>query len=91
MGAGKGGRGAVEAIKVEGATMAKVVIKTQSGQYVGGGPDTELVDRVTRAHLYEDTVSVDEQIAVVNTTYGWNWQKADAETEYDKWINNQGE
>jgi hypothetical protein len=91
MGAGKGDRGAVEAIKVEGATMAKVVIKTQSGQYVGGGRETELVDRITRAYLYEDGPEVDDQITVVNTTYGWNWKKADAETEYDKWINNQGE
>ncbi len=67
--------------------MAKIVIKTPSGQYVGGGPDTELVDRVTRAYLYEDGPAVDAQIAIVNTTYGWDWQKADAEQEYDKWIN----
>jgi hypothetical protein len=70
--------------------MAKVVIKTQSGQYVGGGRETELVDRITRAYLYEDNESVDVQIAIVNTTYGWNWQKVDAEKEYDKWINQQG-
>jgi hypothetical protein len=66
--------------------MAKVVIKTQSGQYVGGGRETELVDRITRAYLYTDGPDVDEQIAVVNTTYGWNWQKADAETEYDRML-----
>ena len=71
--------------------MAKVVIKTQDGMFVGGGPDTELVDRVTRAYLYQDGPDVDEQIAIVNHTYGWSWQKADAEKEYDKWINNQGE
>lgn len=71
--------------------MSKVVIKTQDGMFVGGGRETELVDRITRAYLYEDTESVDAQIAVVNTTYGWNWQKADAEQEYDLWINNQGE
>jgi len=70
--------------------MAKVVIKTPSGQFVGGGRETELVDRVTRAYLYEDSESVDEQIAIVNTTYGWNWCKVDAEHEYDIWINNQG-
>jgi hypothetical protein len=69
--------------------MAKVVIKTQSGQYVGGDRETQLVDRVTRAYLYQDGPDVDEQIAIVNTTYGWNWQKADAETEYDKWIDQQ--
>ena len=71
--------------------MAKVVIKTQSGQFVGGDRSTQLVDRVTRAYLYEDTESVDTQIAIVNTTYGWSWQKADAELEYDKWINKQGQ
>ncbi len=62
--------------------MSKVVIKTPDGMFVGGGPGTELVDRVTRAYLYEDSDSVDEQIAIVNTTYGWNWEKADAEREY---------
>ena len=71
--------------------MAKVVIKTADGKYVGGGPDTELVDRVTRAYLYEDGPDVDAQLAIVNTTYNWGWKKADAETEYDMWINNQGE
>ena len=67
--------------------MAKIVIKTPSGQYVGGGPCTELVDRITRAYLYQDGPEVDAQIAIVNTTYGWDWKKADAEKEYDKWIN----
>ena len=67
--------------------MDKVVIKTPTGQFVGGGPNTELVDRVTRAYLYQDGPGVDEQIAIVNTTYGWDWKKADAEKEYDKWIN----
>jgi hypothetical protein len=70
--------------------MSKVVIKTPTGMFVGGGQETELVDRITRAYLYEDSPHVDEQIAIVNTTYGWDWQKADAEYEYDKWINNQG-
>ena len=71
--------------------MAKVVIKTSSGQYVGGGRQTELVNHLSRAYLYEDGPEVDTQLMVVNTTYGWNWQKADAEKEYDKWINQQGE
>ena len=71
--------------------MAKVVIKTPTGQYVGGDRETQLVDRVTRAYLYQDGPDVDEQIAIVNTQYGWNWTKADAETEYDLWINQQGD
>ena len=71
--------------------MSKVVIKTQDGQFVGGGRDTELVDRITRAHLYEDGPEVDSQLAIVNTTYGWDWQKVEAEQEYDLWINSQGE
>ncbi|MDF7826965.1 hypothetical protein P4B35_23275 [Pontiellaceae bacterium B12227] len=72
--------------------MSKVVIKTPDGKFVGGGRETELVDRITRAYLYEDSDSVDAQIAIVNTTYGWNWEKADAEVEYDLWIqDNQGE
>ena len=71
--------------------MSKVVIKTQDGMFVGGGRETELVDRITRAYLYEDGPEVDAQIGIVNTTYGWDWQKADAEREYDIWINNQGE
>jgi hypothetical protein len=66
--------------------MAKVVIKTQTGQYVGGGRETELVDRITRAYLYEDSENVDAQIAIVNTTYGWNWRKVDAEQEYDRFL-----
>ena len=70
--------------------MAKVVIKTQDGMFVGGGRSTQLVDRVTRAYLYEDGPEIDDQVAIVNTTYGWDWQKADAEQEYDKWINQQG-
>ena len=48
--------------------MAKVVIKTPDGKYVGGGRDARLVERVTRAYLYEDGESVDAQIAIVNTT-----------------------
>lgn len=71
--------------------MSKVVIKTPDGKYVGGGPDTELVDRITRAYWYEDGKEIDAQLAIVNTTYGWNWTKADAEKEYDKWIQQQGE
>ena len=71
--------------------MAKVVIKTPSGMFVGGGRETELVDRITRAYLYTDGPDVDEQIASINSTYGWSWQKSDAEHEYDIWINNQGE
>ena len=70
--------------------MAKVVIRTPAGKYVGGDPDTGLVDRITRAYLYRDGPEVDEQIAAVNATYGWNWQKADAEREYDKWISEGG-
>jgi len=61
--------------------MAKVVIKTPDGKYVGGGCETELVDRVTRAYLYEDGPDVDAQLSIVNLTYGWNWAKADAEQE----------
>ena len=71
--------------------MSKVVIKTPDGKYVGGGSDTELVDRITRAYLYEDGPDVDAQLSSVNTTYGWNWAKADAQQEYEKWIDKQGE
>lgn len=71
--------------------MAKVVIKTPDGMFVGGGRETELVDRVTRAYLYDDGSDVDAQLSIVNTTYGWDWQKADAEREYDIWIQQQGE
>ena len=70
--------------------MAKVVIKTPDGKYVGGDRETQLVDRITRAYLYEDGPDTDEQIAAVNTVYGWDWQKVDAEQEYDKWINTTG-
>ena len=44
-----------------------------------------------RLYLYEDGPDVDTQLAAVNTTYNWGWEKADAEHEYDIWINNQGE
>jgi hypothetical protein len=71
--------------------MAKVVIKTPAGEYVGGGQEAELVDRITRAYLYEDGPDVDAQLAIVNTTYNWDWQKVDAEQEYDKWIHQQGD
>ena len=71
--------------------MAKVVIMTPDGMFVGGGRETELVDRITRAYVYEDGPDVDAQLAVVNTTYGWNWKKADAQEEYDKWIQQQGD
>ncbi|VGO18793.1 hypothetical protein [Pontiella sulfatireligans] len=64
--------------------MAKVVIKTADGKYVGGGRTAELVDRITRAYVYEDGPEVDAQISVVNTTYGWGWRKVDAEQEYDR-------
>jgi hypothetical protein len=67
--------------------MAKVVIKTPDGKYVGGGSrETELVDRITRAYLYEDGPEVDAQISVVNATYGWQWKKVDAEHEYDRQL-----
>ena len=71
--------------------MAKVITKTPEGKYVGGGREAQLVTRLSRAYLYEDGLDVDTQIAIVNSTYGWNWAKADAEREYDKWINNRGE
>jgi len=71
--------------------MARIVIKTPDGMYVGGGRETELVDRITRAYLYEDCPGTDEQIATVNRMYRCGWYKADAEKEYDQWINNQGE
>lgn len=67
--------------------MAKVIIKTPSGQYVGGGRTAELTDRITRAYVYEDGPEVDNQITIVNTIYGWNWQKVDAEVEFDRLIN----
>lgn len=71
--------------------MAKVVIKTPDGMFVGGGQETQLVDRITRAYLYEDGPDVDAQLAIVNTTYNWDWKKVDAEQEYDQWINQQGD
>ena len=66
--------------------MAKVVIKTPDGKYVGGGREAQLVDRLSRAYLYDDSESVDTQLAIVNTMYGWNWQKVDLEKEYDKQL-----
>jgi hypothetical protein len=66
--------------------MAKVVIKTPEGRYVGGGRETQLVSRITRAFMYEDGPDVDAQLAIVNTTYGWAWKKVDAETEYDRML-----
>ena len=68
----------------------KIIIKTPSGQYVGGDRETELVDRITRAYVYEDTPDTDVQIAQVNQTYGCGWYKVDAEQEYDNWIDKQG-
>ena len=70
--------------------MAKIVIKTPDGKYVGGGRETELVDRITRAYLYEDGSETDHQIAQVNRMYRCGWYKADAEKEYDQWIKKQG-
>jgi hypothetical protein len=66
--------------------MSRVVIKTPDGKYVGGGWKAELVDRLSQAYVYEDGESVDTQIAVVNTTYGWGWQKEDAQLEYDRQL-----
>jgi hypothetical protein len=66
--------------------MAKVLIKTPSGQFVGGGRETELVDRITRAYVYEDGAEIDAQITIVNTTYGWGWRKVDAEQEFDRQL-----
>jgi hypothetical protein len=71
--------------------MARIVIKTPDGMYVGGGRETELVDRITRAYLHEDGPDTDSQIAQVNRMYRCGWYKVDAETEYDKWIKNQGD
>ncbi len=64
--------------------MNRVVIKTPSGRYVGGERETQLVDRLSRAHVYEDGAGVDAQLAIVNTTYGWNWKKVDPEKEFDQ-------
>jgi hypothetical protein len=66
--------------------MAKVLIKTPSGEFVGGGRETQLVDRITRAYVYEDGAEIDTQIAVINTTYGWGWRKVDAEQEFDRQL-----
>ena len=66
--------------------MAKVLIKTQTGQYVGGGRTAELTDRITRAFVYEDGPEIDSQITIVNTIYGWTWRKVDAEVEYDRMM-----
>jgi hypothetical protein len=66
--------------------MTKVLIKTPSGQFVGGGRETELVDRITRAYVYEDGAEIDAQITIVNTTYNWGWRKVDAELEYDRQL-----
>jgi hypothetical protein len=66
--------------------MAKVFIKTPSGQFVGRGRETELVDRITRAYVYEDGAEIDAQITIVNITYGWDWRKVDAELEYDRQL-----
>ncbi|VGO12405.1 hypothetical protein PDESU_00957 [Pontiella desulfatans] len=66
--------------------MSKVVIKTADGMYVGGGKETELVDRITRAYVYEDGPDVDTQISIVNAVYGWQWKKVDAEQEYDRQL-----
>jgi hypothetical protein len=71
--------------------MAKVVIKTPDGKYVGGGREAQLVDRLSRAYVYEDSESVDAQISIVNTTYNWGWRKVDAEQEYDREIATIGE
>ena len=66
--------------------MAKIIIKTPDGRYVGGGREPELVDRITRAYVYEDGASVDAQISVVNTLYGFGWYKVDPEKEFDRSI-----
>ena len=70
--------------------MAKIIIKTPSGQYVGGGRETQLVDRLSRAYVYEDGEAVDAQLALVNLTYGWHWKKVDAEKEYDRQLTAEG-
>ena len=70
--------------------MTNVLIKTPSGQFVGGGRETKLVDRITRAYVYEDGAEIDAQITIVNTTYGWGWRKVDAEQEYDRQLAAEG-
>ena len=69
--------------------MAKIVIKTPSGQYVGGDRETQLVDRITRAYVYQDGAEIDAQITIVNTTYNWGWRKVDAEQEFDRQLDRQ--
>jgi hypothetical protein len=71
--------------------MPKVVIKTPSGLYVGGGRETQLVDRLSRAYVYEDGESVDAQISIVNQTYACGWFKVDPEKEFDKQLETAGE
>lgn len=64
--------------------MSKVVIKTPDGKYVGGGRETQLVDRLSRAYIYEDGPEIDAQLTIVNTTYNWEWRKIAVEQEFDK-------
>ena len=66
--------------------MAKVVIKTPDGKYVGGGRDPEFVDRLSQAYLYEDSRDTDDQIAIVNAMYGCGWFKVDPENECDRMM-----
>jgi hypothetical protein len=66
--------------------MTKVLIKTPSGAFVGGGREAQLVDRITRAYVYEDGAEIDAQIAIVNATYNWGWRKVDAEQEFDRQL-----
>jgi hypothetical protein len=65
--------------------MAKVVIKTPEGRYLGGGREPEIVDHITRAYVYEDGPDVDAQLVIVNAMYGCEWHKADAREEYERW------
>jgi hypothetical protein len=64
--------------------MTQVVIKNQDGKYLGGGKQPELVDRPSRAYLYEDGPEVDAQLSIVNTLFGCGWFKANAQKEYDQ-------
>jgi hypothetical protein len=61
--------------------MAKVIIKTPDGKYVGGGREPEIVDSLSRAYLYEDCEATDLQVATVNTLHNLGWHKLDAEEE----------
>jgi hypothetical protein len=45
-----------------------------------------MVDRITRAYIYEDSPSVDAQVSAVNVMFGCQWEKADAQQEFDKWT-----